>query len=638
VLNSSKEERGTVGANQSRTIRFGLFEVDLRAGELRRNGAKIKLQEQPFRFLVILLQHPGEIVTREELREQLWPVDTFVDFDHSLNAAVKRLRDALGESAESPVYIETLARRGYRFIQPIQSITTEPSPLGASPRTSRKVHLHPAIYAVIGIGFAVALLLGAYLREGREHRNAATKKRIESLAVLPFENLSRDPEQEYFSDGMTDALIADLSKIHPLRIISRTSTVHYKGTKKSLPEIARELNVDAVIEGSVLRSGQRVRINVELIEADSDRHLWADSYDRELGDILKLHGEVAQAIAKQVRIQLAPEEQARFRATPTVNQAAYEDYLRASFYLNGAPNYESLKMARQLFESSVQKDPTFALAYAGLAGSYLTLGMQRRIPPQDAYRHGGELIHKALELDEMLPEAHSSLGEMTWQYEWNWQNAEREFQRALELNPSCMWAHESLGWFLSWSGRRDEALAEFARMRELDPAFPMRYEDLSGLHYHLREYRDLVNVSQKGVMLNPGEWSSHYFLGSGYLGLGRKSEAISEFQKAVELSQADSDPVASLAYTYAVAGKGSDAQKILEDLKLKSKTSYVSPYMIGVIWSGLGNKDQAFEFLERSYEEKSPDLAYFIKADLRLDSLRGDHRFGDLFSRVNFPK
>lgn len=240
-----------MGANQSRTVRFGLFEVDLRAGELRRNGVKIKLQEQPFRLLVILLQHAGEIVTREELREQLWPADTFVDFDHSLNAAVKRLRDALGESAESPVYIETLARRGNRFIQPIQSIA---SPLDVSSRSSRKVHLRPAIYAVIGIGFAAALLLGVYLRAGREHRDAVTKKRIESLAVLPFENLSRDPEQEYFSDGMTDALIADLSQIHPLRIISRTSTVHYKGTKKSLPKIARELNVDAVIEGSDLRS------------------------------------------------------------------------------------------------------------------------------------------------------------------------------------------------------------------------------------------------------------------------------------------------------------------------------------------------------------------------------------------------
>jgi TolB-like protein/DNA-binding winged helix-turn-helix (wHTH) protein/Flp pilus assembly protein TadD len=625
-------------ADESRTVRFGIFEVDPRAGELRRNGVKIKLQEQPLRLLVILLQHPGDIVTREELREQLWPADTFVDFDHSLNAAVKRLRDALGESAESPLYIETLARRGYRFIQPIQSIAEEPSRLDASPRTSRKVHLHPAIYTVIGIGFALALFLGAYSWAGREHRNAATKKRIESLAVLPFENLSRDPAQEYFSDGMTDALIADVSKIHPLRVISRTSTVPYKGTKKSLPEIARELNVDAVIEGSVLRSGQRVRINVELIDADADRHLWADSYDRDLGDILKLHGEVAQAIAKQVRIQLATEQQARLRATPTVNLSAYEDYLKASFYMNQGPNYGNLKMARQFFESSVQKDPMFAVAYAGLAGSYLTLGMQRRISPQDAYRRAGELIHKALELDEMLPEAHSSLGDMTWQYEWNWQNAEREFQRALELNPSCMWAHQSLGWFLSWSGRREEALAEFARMRELDPAFPMRYEDLSGLHYHLRDYRDLVDVGLKGVALNPGEWSSHYFLGSGYLGLARKSEAISEFQKAVELSQADSDPVASLAFTYAVAGRRSDAQRILEDLKRQSKTSYVSPYMIAVIWSGLGDKDRAFEFLERSYEEKSSDLAYFLRADLRLDSLRGDPRFGELITRMSFPK
>jgi TolB-like protein/DNA-binding winged helix-turn-helix (wHTH) protein/Flp pilus assembly protein TadD len=579
-------------ANHSRIIRFGLFEVDLRAGELRKSGVKIKLQQQPFQILVILLQHRGEIVTREELRQQLWPADTFVDFDHSLNAAIKRLRDALGESAESPIYIETLARRGYRFNAPAESIPARDS---APPSSRRRV----ALRTVAGAALAIFASLGVILWAGRDHHNASGKRRIESLAVLPLENLSRDPEQEYFSDGMTGTLIAVLSKIHPVRIISRTSTMQYKGTKKSLPQIARELNVDGIIEGSVLRSGNRVRINVELIEAKSDQQLWAESYDRELGDILRVHSEVAQAVANQIEVQLAPEQKARLHAARSINQGAYEDYLKARSTYTTLSS-QGLTMAKQLFEGSIQKDPDFALAYIGLADCYLMLGTQRRIPPQDAYRHSSELIHKALQLDADLGEAHSTLAMLSWQYEWNWINAEQEFQRAVELNPNYLDAHEGFAWFLSWSGRRDEALREFTKMRALDPAFPLRFTDQAGLHYHLREYRELVDISQKAVEVNPSEWSNHYFLGSGYLGLGQIPGAISELQKAVDISQEDSDPVAALAFTYTAAGKFSEAQKILRELERQSRTSYVSPYMIAVIWAGLGNKGRAFEFLEKA--------------------------------------
>lgn len=624
-------------AKESHIIRFGLFEVDLRAGELRKNGAKIRLQQQPFQILAILLQHPGDIVTREELSEQLWPTGTFVDFDHSLNAAIKRLRDALGESAENPIYIETLARRGYRFNAPVQSTPAEASVLPDSPAPSRNITSRSAIYALAGAGLAIVLLLGAFFWAGRTHRDASTKKRIESLAVLPLENLSRDPEQEYFSDGMTGTLIDDLSKIRPLRILSRTSTVQYKGTKKSLPEIARELNVDAVIEGSVLRSGNRVRINVELIETQSDKHIWVESYDRELGDILKLHSEVAQAIANQVQIQLAPEQRARLHAAPTINQGAYEDYLKARFCCTAGSTYWGTGQACQFFESSIQKDPSFALAYVGLADCYLTVGTQRHIPPQDAYRHGSELIHKALQLDETLGEAYNTLGYLSWRYEWNWTNAEREFRRALELNPNYFDAHEEFALFLAWSGRREEALLELAKMRELDPAFPLRFAIQAHLYAHFREYPELVDIGQKGVAFSPGDWLSHYYLGSGFFGLGQKREAISEFKKAVEFSAGDTDPVAALAFAYAAVGKSSEAQKILGELQRQSKTRYVSPYMIAVIYAGLGHKDQAFEFLEKSYDEKSTDLAYFIKADWRLDGLRSDPRFAELPRRMALP-
>ena len=618
--------------NQSRIIRFGLFEVDLRAGELRKNGVRIKLQQQPFQILVILLQHPGDIVTREELREQLWAADTFVDFDHSLNAAIKRLRDALGESAENPIYVETLARRGYRFSAPAQAVPAN-APVQTSTPPVLRAAAWPFSYAIAGSALALVLLLGALVWASRAHRDTR-EKRIASLAVLPLENLSHDPEQEFFSDGMTNALIADLSKIRPLRVISRTSTVRYKDTKKSLPEIARELKVDAVIEGSVVRSGNRVRINVELIDANSDKHLWAENYDRQLDDILKLHSEVAHAVADRIQLQLAPEQQAKLRATPAVNQDAYEEYLKARFYLTLGPAPRSLQMAKQSFENSVRKDPSFALAYVGLADSYLTLGGQRRLPPQEAYRHASESIHKALQLDEALGQAHSSLGYLMWQYDWNWANAEHELRRALELDPNSLDAHETLVWFLAWSRREDEALAEIELMRQLDPAFPLRCQDRAGLYYHLRNYRELLQAGQEAVDLNPGEWSGHYFLGVGYFGSDKKSEAISEFQKAIDLSENDSDAVAALAFAYTVVGRRADAQKILGELQRQSGTSYVSPYMIATVLAGLGNKDKAFGYLEKSYQEKSTDLAYFIKADFRLDSLRSDPRFKNLLGRM----
>ena len=625
-------------ANEPRLIRFGHFEVDLRAGELRRSGTKIKLQQQPFQILAILLQHPNEIVTREELRQQLWPADTFVDFDHSLNAAIKRLRDALGESAENPVFIETLSRRGYRFNAPVQAESGNPlDPTGPASHAP-KAAAPPIFYVAVGAALVIVLLLGAVEWFNRAHLSASGARRISSLAVLPLENLSRDPEQEYFSDGMTGALIADISRIRPLRVISRTSTVRYKDTKKSLPEIARELNVDAVIEGSVLRSGNRVRINVELIDANSDKQMWAEKYDRELGDVLQLHSDVAEAVANQIQLQLAPEQQSSRHLAPSVNQQAYEDYLRARFYLTIGPTMHALKLASQSFESSIRKDPSFALAYVGLADCYLTLGSQRRIPPQEAYRHASELLHKALQLDESLGEAHSSMGYLAWQYDWNWTNAEQEIRRSLELSPSYLDGHETYAWFLSWSGRRDEALAEIAKMKELDPAFPLRCQDRAGLYYHVRDYPELLKAGREAVDLYPGDWTSHYFLASGYFGTGRKADAISEFQKAVDLAEQDSDPSAALAFVYATVGRPADAQKILSDLQRQSKNTYVSHYMIATIYAGLGDKDKAFEYLGKSYDEKSTDLAYFMKSDFRLDSLRSDPRFTDLAQRMALPR
>jgi serine/threonine protein kinase/Tfp pilus assembly protein PilF len=496
--------------------------------------------------------------------------------------------------------------------------------------------------AVLVAGIALALLAGVVVLTnvgGLRQRLFGTPDpgTIRSLAVLPLENLSHDPDQEYFADGMTDTLITNLSKIDTLRVTSRTSVMHYKRTNKTLPEIAKELNVDGAVEGSVMRSGTRVRITVQLLQARTDRHVWADTYDRELGDVLRLQSEVAQAVAQQVRIQLTPEQQARFRSAPAVNPSAYEAYLKGSSY-RPAGTQVAIRQAQSYFEEAVREDPGFALAYVGLADCYLDLGAYRWIPPQDAYRHGSEAIHKALELDGTLGEAHSSLGYLHWQYSWDWQAAESEFRHAIDLNPNYVEAHITLVWYLAWSGRSDESLAELQKIHSLDPAYPFASFDESGVYYHQRNYKSLIEAGQRAVITNPNLWSGHYYLAVGYQGSGHLEQAVPEYQRAVDLSQRDSDTVAGLAHVYAAMGKRAEAEKILSELQRQSKATYVSPYMIAVIYSGLGQNDKAFEFLEKAYQDKSPDIAYFLRADLRLDTLRPDPRFHDLLRRVAFPQ
>ena len=626
-------------------IRFGTFEVSPQAGELRRDGSRVKLQDQPFQVLLALLERPNDVVTREELRAKLWPRDTFVDFDHGLNAAVKRLRDALGDTAENPRFIETLSRRGYRFIAPVAPFDSQAAPPPIPPTVPQPPAtlalttkpIRPAyLFGLAGIAVVILLLVALNGGGGYWTRLGFGGKRIQALAVLPLENLSHDPDQEYFSDGMTDALIADLSKIGALRVTSRTSSIRYKKSSKSLPEIARELNVDGVVEGSVMRSGNRVRITARLIYAPTEQNLWAETYERDLGDVLKLQGDVAETVAEQVRAQLTPEQHARLRSAQAVNPDAYEAYLKGRFS-EVRSTQAGLQQAQDYFTKAIQEDPGFALAYVGLADSFLEQGTYRWLPPQDAARQGGEAIHKALQLDETLGEAHCTLGFLNWQYSWNWQTAESEFRRGIDLKPHGIEGHEAFVWYLAWAGRGDEALARVQEMRRLDPAFPLLFLDESGIYYHQRDYKSLVDVGQKSVAANPEQWASHYFLAVGYEGSGRPAQAITEYQKAVELSQRNSDTTAGLAHVYATVGRKADAEKILGELQRQAKVTYVSPYMIGVIYAGLGQKDKAFEFVEKAYQERSPDISYFIKADLRIDTLRSDPRFRDLVRRVAPP-
>jgi len=454
-------------APAARVLRFDTFELDLRAGELHKRGVKLRLQGQPVQLLTILLQSAGSVVTREELRSQLWPADTFVDFDHSLHNAIGRIREALGDSAEIPRYIETLPRRGYRFIAPVEEVQAPRISEANGNKTREGVAVAPPTARQSKTRAALALTLlilaatgSAFWLVRAVSRPTSAAPRLRSIAVLPLENLSGDPSQEYFADGMTEELITDLAKVSALRVISRTSVMGYKGTKKGLPEIAKELNVDGIVEGSVMRSGNRVRITAQLLHAPTDKHLWAEAYERDLGDVLRLQNEVAQAIAQQVRAQLTPQQQARFRSAGSVNPDAYEAYLRGRYYLsNQFTMGQPLNTAKSYFEESIRKDPDFALAYSGLADSYVYLAFFRQLSPEAAYKPAKEALRKALELDDSIGEAHDTLGQLSWRFEWNWNAAEPEFNHAIALAPSYSCAHEDRAVYLSFIGRRAEALA-----------------------------------------------------------------------------------------------------------------------------------------------------------------------------------
>ena len=398
------------------TVRFAAFELDFRASELRKQGTKVKLQEQPFQILQVLLQRPGEIVTREELQQKIWPSDTFVDFDHGLYNAIKRLREALGDSAETPRFVETLSRRGYRFVGKIE----------------------------------------------------CEASRMRSLAVLPLENLSRDPEQEYFAEGLTEALITTLAKIGELRVVSRTSAMQYKGVHKPLREIARELEVDAIVEGSVLRAGRRVRITAQLIDATKEAHLWAESYERDLRNVLALQSEVAQAIAREIRVKLTPVDQARFAEAHPVDPEAYEAYLKGR-YLWNRRSKDGFPKAVQYFQEAIAKDPTYAAAYAGLADCLSSLGFWGFVPPGEGCGKAKGLARKALEIDPGSPEAHASLAFATMFYDYDFVIAEREFERSIELNPRYATAHLWFGLSLALMARYEEAATEVKRAIRLDP-------------------------------------------------------------------------------------------------------------------------------------------------------------------------
>ena len=589
-------------------------------------------------LLLLLVEERGQLVSRDRIIEKVWGKDVFLDTDNSINAAVRKIRHALRDDAERPHIVQTVTGRGYRFIARVEEVGTQAparpvlgapavdAPPRAKPRRTRLVSAL-MLMGVVAAGSAVWLV-------PRFRPGPGAAPLLRSLVVLPLDNLSGDPSQDYFVDGMTDALTTDLAKLGSLRVISRTSAMRYKGTKKGLPEIARELKVDAVVEGSVVRSGNRLRVTAQLIQATSDQHLWAETYERDLGDILRLQGDVAQAIAQQVHAQVTPEQQARFRSARAVNPEAYEAYLKGLHSMTVlSSTAQQIRVAQDYFEESIRKDPGFALAYVKLADCYVSLGGYRLLAPESAYGSAKEALRKALALDGSIGEAQVTLAWLSWWHEWDWAATEREFNLAVELAPSYAWGHSSRSSFLAWSGRRAEAFAEIIKAREIDPGYSSAACE-SANYFQLRDYESLMEVSRRGIVSDPNEWLEPYFLGVAYEALGRRSEAIPEYQKAIELSKGDQDPVAALAHAYAAAGRRTEAETMLAALQRRSSQGYVSPYLIATIYAGLGDKDRAFAFLDKAREERCWDVAWQIKADPRIDNLRSDPRFQSLLRSV----
>jgi TolB-like protein/DNA-binding winged helix-turn-helix (wHTH) protein len=616
-------------------IRFGAFEVDVRAGELRHHGTKIRLQQQPFRILALLLESPGEVVTREELRQAIWPA-TFVEFDEGLDAAIHKLRYALGDSADHPRFIETLPRRGYRFIATVDD-AGEPPPNERAPRAWSRYW--PAVLAA-GLVLTVALLLGANIGGLRDTLIGGPPARIRSIAVLPLDNLSGDSAQEYFAAGMTEALVTTLGGIGALHVISQTSATHYKGTRETLPEIARQLHADAVLEGAVLRVGRRVRITVQLVDASTDRHVWAETYESDLRDVLVLQDKVARAITNEVRIRLSPREQARLAGARPVNPEAYDLYLQGRYEWSKWTD-EGLKRSIEYFEQAVRKDSGYAPAWAGLSDAYDLLAVFGYLPMEVALPKAKVAALRAIELDDGLSEAHVSLAGVLLHLEWSWSAAERELQRAIALNPNNAMAHQWYGYYLTAIGQLDAAITEMRRALELDPLSPNKQTSLAGTLYRAGRYHDALQYFLQVPDPDGISESRHRRVAAIYERQGREREAMAEWLTALRVA-GKSELARSVERAYRASGYPEARRTLLWgdvlDLQRRARNAYPRPlaFEIAADYALLGERSSAFEWLQRAVREREVGLMY-LKVDDRLAGLRSDPRFRDLLRRTGLP-
>jgi TolB-like protein/DNA-binding winged helix-turn-helix (wHTH) protein len=607
-------------------VRFGIFQLDLKARELHKAEVKVKLQDQPFRVLALLVNRAGQVVTREELRQNIWPTDLYGTFDQGLNNAIKKVRDALGDSADNPRFVETVARHGYRFVAPVSAAQQSEAAYHSGSPIFRNAAWMVLLAAVV---FAA---LGYWAWHGSANRTGSSTEKM-VLAVLPFENLSSDPDQEFFGDGLTEEMIAQLGKLNPerLTVIAHGSVAKYKGTKLAANQSGRELHANYLVQGSVRRSSDRLRITVELIQVRSQTDLWAESYDRELKDILALQDSLTRTIAQQIHLTLTAEQQTRIARQRNPDPEAYEAYLKGRYYWNKR-TAGSLPEAAFYFEEAINKDPAYAAAYSGLADCNSGLAWHGFKSPSEALPKAYAAALKAVELDPQSAEAHASLA-LVLHHKWDGAGAEAEFKRALQLDPRYANAHHWYGDYLSIKGRHDEALIEAKQALELDP-LNLMINTWVGLRYYLaRKYDRALEQSRNTVDLDANFAAAHLVLGENYIQMRLHREALDELKTAATLSGNSPLYVAQVAVALAAAGRKTEALRVVAQLRTISSERYVSPYGLAQVYAALNDKEQTFKWLQIAYNDHAVWMSY-LAVDPIFDRFRSDQRFQDLLRRV----
>ena len=656
-------------ASSSRKVRTGLFEIDLASGEVQKNGRKLPLQEQPFRVLAMLLERPGEVITRQELQARLWPADTYVGFDEGLNTAIRKLRTAFGDSAGNPRFIETLPRRGYRFIAPVtESATANDLPLIADaiglkngeavldsepavsapdyPTLAPNIRKRPWKPAVLVTALLIlALTVATYMMRTRRPSGSAPAKRA-MLAILPFQNLSNDPKQEYFSDGLTEETITDLGQLSPenLGVIARTSAMAYKHTDKTISQIGRELGVDYILEGSVRREGGEARVSAQLIRVSDQTHLWAQNYDRELEDMLDVQNDLGRSIAEQVSANLTPQQKVELSKKHSVKPEAYDLYLKGRFYWNQRTP-DAIKESIRYFQEATAKDPSFALAYAGLADAYNISNILGVYSPRESFPQAREAATRAIQLDPALAEAHAALGMEKSHYEFDFPGAEREFLKALEVNPNSPYAHLFYSnCFLMPMGRKAQAIAENKRAIEIDP-LSLPINNFMGMTYMLAgDNENAYRQFRHTIAMDPSFPLAHEYFSGFLLTMGRYEEAIREQEKSEVLSGSSTEEAAARANVMERAFKnGGEKAFWQKNLELELEASkqpgtYPSPSNLAAAYAGAGQTDKAFESLDKAYEEREGENVTLLKFDPNYKNLRSDPRFSALLRKIGLPQ
>ena len=647
-------------------VRFGPFEADLAAGQLRKHGIRVKLQDQPFSILTAFLERPGDIVTREQLRQRLWPEGTFVDFDNSLNAAINKLREALGDSADNPRYVETLPRRGYRFIAPVnreaqvESVLT-PTPAevsGSSVQTLAPLSapapapaVAPALptapppalpqaprymFAVVALFLVLATSAYFGLRQISPRTSSAAGKSV--LAVLPFQNISGDAAQDYLSDGLTEELIAQLSRMQPerLSVIARSTAMQYRRSPKGIDEIARELGIQYAVEGSVRRDGNRLRITAQLVEARGQTHLWAATYERDVKDVLAIQQDVASAVVRELALHLLPSGSRVVARASTSSPEAYDAYTQARFFWSKR-SPESVQRSIQLYNEAIQRDPRYALAYVGLADSYYVWGGRLSgLPPAQAYERARAAVKKALELDESLAEAHIAHSAILYDHDWNFAESEKALKRGLELNPSYPMGHQWHAEFLAATGRSEEALLAIDRALALEPFARSSNLVRGQILMYLGRHDEAVSQFKKLAEIDSTFLSAYTHLARVYRLQGKNDEWFAAYYKWLSLLGEKPEALARYTEAYRRGGMNEVLRYRLTILTPRAN-EYGVPYVLGRIHAVLGDKDKALQWLTRAAEERD-DFATHITVDPEFDSLRTDARFQQLLRRIGFPQ